>query len=88
MLMKIRDTLCKSYERSALTYGAECWALRVYDERKLKATEIRMLLMICGKTLKENNEKIHEMKDVKILEEFWKSFLENKFAMVGTCGVN
>jgi len=36
-----------------LTYGAECWPLRVEDERKLKTTEMRMLRMLCGKTLKD-----------------------------------
>ena len=42
------------------------------DERRLKTTEMRMLRMICGKTLKDkmNNEKIREMTGVVILEEF------------------
>ena len=48
------------------TYGAECWALKMEDERRLKTTEMRMLRMICGKTLKDkmNNEKIREMTGV------------------------
>ena len=41
--LKVRGTLYKSYVRNALTYGAECWALKVEDERKLKTTEMRML---------------------------------------------
>ena len=42
------------------------------DERKLKTTEVRMLRMIRGKTLKDkmNNEKICEMTGVVRLEEF------------------
>ena len=42
------------------------------DERRLKTTEMRMLRMICGKTLKDktNNEKIREMTGVVRLEEF------------------
>ena len=58
--------------RNALTYGAECWALKMEDERRLKITEIRMLRMICGKTLKDkmNNEKIREMISVMRLKEF------------------
>ena len=42
------------------------------DERRLKTTEIRMLRMICGKTLKDkmNSEKIREMTGVVRLEEF------------------
>ena len=42
------------------------------DERRLKTIEMRMLRMICGKTLKDkmNNEKICEMTGVVRLEEF------------------
>ena len=59
--------------RSALTYRAKCWtsALTVKDERKLKTTEMKILRMICGKTLKYNikNEKICNMTGVERLEE-------------------
>ena len=70
--LKVRGTLYKSYVRNALTYGAECWALKMEDERGLKTTKMRMLQMICGKTLKDkmNNEKIREMMGVVRLEEF------------------
>ena len=42
------------------------------DERKLKTTKMKMLRMMCGKTLKDkmNNEKIREMTGVVRLEEF------------------
>ena len=70
--MKVIGTLYKSYVRNALTYGAKRWALKMEDERRLKTTEMRMLRMICGKTLKDkmNNEKIREMTGVVRLEEF------------------
>ena len=70
--LKIRGTLYKSHVRNALTYGAECWALKMEDERRLKTTEMRMLRMICGKTLKDkmNKGKIREMTGVVRLEEF------------------
>ena len=70
--LKVRGTLYKSYVRNAPTYGAECWALKMEDDRRLKTTEMRMLQMICGKTLKDrmNNEKIREMTSVVRLEEF------------------
>ena len=70
--LKVRGILYKSYVRNAVTYGAECWALKMEDERRLKTTEMRMLRMICGKTLKDkmNCEKIREMTGVVRLEEF------------------
>ena len=70
--LKVRDTLYKSYVRNALSYGAECWALKMEDKRRLKTTETRMWRMICGKTLKDkmNNKKIREMTGVVRLEEF------------------
>jgi len=48
--LRIKGALYKCYVRNVLTYGAECWPLRVEDERKLKTTEMRMLRMLCGKT--------------------------------------
>ena len=70
--LKVRGTLYKSYVRNALTYGAECRALKMEDERRLKTTEMKMLRMICGKILKNkmNNEKICEMTGVERLDEF------------------
>ena len=69
---KVRGTLYKNHVRNALTYGDECGALKMEDERRLKTSEMRMLRMICGKTLKDkmNNEKIREMTGAVRLEEF------------------
>ena len=69
--LKVRGTLYKSYVRSALAFG-KCWALKMKDERKMKTIGMRMLQMICGKTLKDkiNNEKIREMTGAERLEEF------------------
>ena len=68
MSLKIRGTIYKS----ALTYGGECWALRKEDERRLITTEIRMLHLICGKTLKDKitNEKVRELTGVDEMKEF------------------
>ena len=72
MLLKVKGILYKSYVRSALTYGAECWALKGEDERRLKTAEVRILQIIWGKTLKDkaNNEKTCEMTEVERWEEF------------------
>ena len=68
MSLKIRGALYKN----ALTYGGECWALRKEDERRLITTEIRMLHLICGKTLKDKitNEKVRELTVVNEIKEF------------------
>ena len=68
MSLKIRGALYKS----ALTYGGECWALRKEDERRLITTEIRMLHLICRKTLKDKitNEKVNELTGVEEMKEF------------------
>ena len=36
--------------RPALMYGADTWALKKAQEKKLEATEMRMLRWICGVT--------------------------------------
>ena len=84
--LKVRDTSCKIYLRNTLTFFAECWALKVEDEKKLKTTETRMLRMVCGKMLNDkiNKEKICEMTGAERLEEF----RESKSAIIGACGEN
>ena len=42
--------------RSVLTHGAETWAMKVGVFQRLRATERRMLRMICGVTLKDKVE--------------------------------
>jgi len=63
----------KSYvrRRSALSYGAECWAMKVEDVRKMKSTEMRMLRKICDKTVrnKVRNKEIRERTEVESIEE-------------------
>ena len=72
MSLKIRGVLYKSYVRSALTYGGECWALRIEDERRLITTEMGMLRLICGKTLKDKitDEKVREITGVDEMKKF------------------
>ena len=45
---------------------------RIEDERRLITTEMRMLHLICGKTLKDkiNNEKVRELTGVDEMKEF------------------
>ena len=67
MSLKIRGASYKNYVRNALTYGA----LRIEDERRLITAEMRMLRLICGKTLKDKitNEKVRERTDVDEIKD-------------------
>ena len=51
--MKIKGQLYKACVRSAMCYGAECWALRKEEVTRLRMAEMRMVRMMCGKTLKD-----------------------------------
>ena len=57
---------------SALYYGAKCLALRKEDERKLLTTGMRMLRLICGKTLKDclSNHTIRDITGAEKIKEF------------------
>jgi len=66
----MKGAMYKNYVRSALNYGAECWPMKVENVR-MKSTEMRMLRMICGKTVRDKvrNEEIRERTEVKSIEE-------------------
>ena len=70
--LKLRGSMYKGCIRSVLCYGAECWALRKEDERKLQTIEMRMLSMMCGNRLRDNNsnEIIREITGVEKIEDF------------------
>jgi len=66
----MKGTMHKSYVRSAFSYGAECWAIKVEDVRRMKSTKMRMLQMICSKTVRDKvRNKIHERTEVERIEE-------------------
>ena len=91
--LKLKGILYKVYVQSVLSYGAECWAVKVEDIKKLVSTEMRMLRMSCGKTLKNQlkNEIVWEMVRVKLISQFlqkhrlrWLEDLERMKAERGT----
>ena len=75
MSLKLRGNIYKSCVKNGLCYGAECWALQKKDERKLLATEMKMLRMICGKIIRDgkSSKTIHEMTVVEKIREFLQS---------------
>ena len=51
--MRMKGVVYKACVRSMLTYGAETWAMKAKVFQRLRATERRILRMICGVTLKD-----------------------------------
>ena len=51
--LRMKGVVYKACVRSMLTYGAETWAMKAGVFQRLRATERRMLRMICGVTLKD-----------------------------------
>ena len=48
--MKIKGKVYRTVVRPALMYGAETWALKRAQEKKLEVAEMRMLRWMCGVT--------------------------------------
>ena len=51
--LRMKSVVYKACVRSVLTFGAETWAIKVGVFQRLRATERRMLRMICGVTLQD-----------------------------------
>ena len=51
--LRIKGVVYKACVHSVLMYGAETWAMKAGVFQRLRATERRMLRMICGVTLKD-----------------------------------
>ena len=51
--MRMKGVMYKACVRSMFTYGAETWAMKAEVFQRLRATEGRMLRMICGVKLKD-----------------------------------
>ena len=60
MSKRLKAKIYTTIVRPVMTYGSECWGLKNKDERKLKTTEMRMLTMMLGVTLKDKlrNEEV------------------------------
>ena len=51
--LRMKGVVYKACVHSVLMYGAENWMIKVGVFQRLRATERRMLRMICGLTLKD-----------------------------------
>ena len=54
--LRMTGVVYKACVISVLAYGAATWAMKVGVFQRLRATERRMLRMICGVTLKDKME--------------------------------
>ena len=71
--LKLRGSMYNGCVKSALWYGAECWGLKEKQRENRKLyTKMKILHMICCKTLKDSisNDKIREITFVEETKEF------------------
>ena len=57
--LRMKGVVYKACVRTVLTYGAETWSMKAGVFQRLRATERRMLRMICGATLKDMVELLY-----------------------------
>ena len=60
---KLEDTVYKRAIKPVMVYGAECWAVRKKEERKLHTTEMRMMQWARGKTRLDHVRNVDIWKD-------------------------
>ena len=55
--LRLKAKIYETIIRPALTYGSECWAMKVTNKRKIATTEMRMLRGIIGVSTRDHNAK-------------------------------
>ena len=63
---KLKDKVYKTAIKPAMVYGAECWAVGKKEERKLHATEMRMLRWARGKTRLDHVRNVDIWKEARM----------------------
>ena len=78
----IKGKVYRTVVRPALVYGAEIWALKKAQEKKLEVTEMRMLRWDCGVTKldKIRNERIRVTTKVGEITKKVQEFEEIRFS--------
>jgi len=51
--LKLKGRLYKPCIRDVMSNGSECWAMKKVDTRLMQAAEMRMIKLMCGKTLRD-----------------------------------
>jgi len=51
--LKLKGRLYKSCVRSVMSYESECWAMKKVDTKRMQAAEMRMIRIMCGKTIRD-----------------------------------
>ena len=71
ILLRLKANVYEAIIRPALTYGSECWAMKVTNKRKIATTEMRMLRGILGVSRRDHmrNEEIRRILHVSPIDE-------------------
>ena len=68
---KLKDKVYKTAIKPAMVYGAECWAVRKKEERKLLTTEMCMLRWARGKTRLDHVRNVDIWKEAHMYPMVW-----------------
>ena len=69
--LRLKAKVYEAIIRPALTYGSECWAMKVNNKRKIATTDMRMLRGILGVTRRDHirNEEIRRILNISPIDE-------------------
>ena len=69
--LKIKGKVYESCVRSAMIYGSETWAVKAEHVDRLSKTEMRMIRLMCGVTVKErkSNEELRQQLGVAAVSD-------------------
>ena len=73
--LRLKAKIYETIIRPALTYGSECWAMKVTNNRKIATTEMRMLRGILGVSRRDHmrNEEIRRILHLSPIDEVMRS---------------
>ena len=69
--LRLKAKVYEAIIRPSLTYGSECWAMKVTNNRKIATTEMRMLRGILGVSRRDHirNEEMRRLLHVSPIDE-------------------